>query len=225
MSDLAVSVVIPVFNGERYLAEAIESALSQTHPPHQVIVVDDGSTDCSADIAASHNVTIIRQPNRGAAAARNAGIAAASGDCLAFLDADDVWLPTKLQRQVERLKSLEADICFAYMTHVCEPGTNRPNWEQSLAESGTPVACFLPSSWVVLRTSFESVGPFNDSYRIGEDTEWYLRARRAGLAVAVVEEPLLMRRIHDANLTVSRPEVRSALLRVLRAGLPRDQSQ
>ena len=95
-----ISVVIPVFNGERFLAEAIESVAAQTLPPEEIIIVDDGSTDASPAIAGSFSkVRLIRQPNTGGAAARNAGIGAARSDLVAFLDQDDLWAPRKLELQ------------------------------------------------------------------------------------------------------------------------------
>ena len=100
-----MSVVIPVFNGERFLAEAIQSVLDQTYEPVEVIAVDDGSTDGSAAIARSFaGVQVIEQPNSGPAGARNAGIAAARGEFLAFVDADDIVPPDKLELQVTHLR-------------------------------------------------------------------------------------------------------------------------
>lgn len=100
--SIRISVVIPCYNGGEFLAEAIQSALAQTHPPCEVIVIDDGSTDDSASIAESFGppVRVIRQRNQGESVARNRGIEAASGDWIAFLDADDVWMPSKLEQQL-----------------------------------------------------------------------------------------------------------------------------
>src|SRR3972149_3633636 len=97
----SVSVVIPCYNGAVYLHETIESALAQTHSPLEVLVIDDGSTDDSAAIADSFGspVRVIRQTNQGESVARNRGIDEARGDWIAFLDSDDVWNPTKLERQ------------------------------------------------------------------------------------------------------------------------------
>ena len=94
----SVTVIIPCYNGAAYLREAIDSALDQTHPPLEVIVIDDGSTDDSAAIAESYGppVCVIRQENQGESVARNRGIDEAKGDWVAFLDADDLWKPTKL---------------------------------------------------------------------------------------------------------------------------------
>ena len=100
MTGAVVSVVMPVHNGERFLAEAIDSVLDQTYPHREIVVVDDGSVDRSAEIARSRPVRYLRQANRGVAAARNAGLAVARGDFIAFLDQDDTWLPHKLEAQL-----------------------------------------------------------------------------------------------------------------------------
>lgn len=94
-----VSAVVPVHNGERFLAAALDSVLFQDYEPLEVIVVDDGSTDRSAEVASSRPVRLLRQENAGMAAARNAGIAHASGELVAFIDADDEWLPEAVARQ------------------------------------------------------------------------------------------------------------------------------
>jgi glycosyltransferase involved in cell wall biosynthesis len=97
-----VSVVIPAYNAEAYLREALDSVFAQTRPPDEVVVVDDGSTDRTSEVAASYGdrVRLLRQPNRGEAAARNAGVLAARGALIAFLDADDTWLPRYLESQL-----------------------------------------------------------------------------------------------------------------------------
>src|SRR5687768_3446883 len=100
-----ISVVIPAYNGEVFLEQAIQSALEQTWPRAEVVVVDDGSTDRSAEIAASYPVKLVRQENRGVAAARNRGIDEARGDLLSFLDQDDIFRPEKLERQFEALRT------------------------------------------------------------------------------------------------------------------------
>ena len=110
-----VSCIIPVFNGARFLGEAVDSILAQTYRPCEVIVVDDGSTDATGDVIAGYGerVVAVRQPNRGEAAARNAGVRAARGALVAFLDADDLWGPEKLTRQAAKLgEDPRIDLCF-----------------------------------------------------------------------------------------------------------------
>ena len=108
----SISVVIPCYNAAAFLRATIESILGQTQPVLEVIVVDDGSTDDSANIAESFGppVRVIRQPNQGESAARNRGIEAAGGEWVAFLDADDLWLPTKVELQAEAIRSAPADV-------------------------------------------------------------------------------------------------------------------
>jgi len=114
---LKVSVIIPVFNGERFIGEAIQSVMDQTYPPLEIIVVDDGSSDKTADIvrylSGARPILYRRQSNQGAAAARNAGVSLAQGEWIAFLDADDVWYPEKLAIQVEHFKTYP-DVPFFY---------------------------------------------------------------------------------------------------------------
>src|SRR3954451_20640475 len=107
MSNVSVSVIVPVYNGAAFLADALVSILSQSLRPQQIIVVDDGSTDGSSDVAHQFEkyVTLLQQPNLGASAARNRGVKRASGSHIAFLDADDVWVPDCLATQLECLRS------------------------------------------------------------------------------------------------------------------------
>jgi glycosyltransferase involved in cell wall biosynthesis len=128
MDRLLVSVVMPVFNAEKYLGQAIRSALEQTLPPHEVILVDDGSTDSSREIAASFGSAVIclSQEHRGASAARNLAIARSTGDWIAFLDADDYWLPDKLERQAAAIQAdPSVGLVYTGRTELSPDGTSR----------------------------------------------------------------------------------------------------
>ena len=112
-----ISVIMPCYNGESYIAEAIESVIGQTVTDWELIVTDDGSTDGSADIIrayaeADRRITYIATPNLGAAHARNTGVTAARGEYIAFLDCDDIWLPDKLAKQLQLAESTKADIVY-----------------------------------------------------------------------------------------------------------------
>src|SRR5262245_20840904 len=102
MTESLISCIVPVFNGERYLGEAIESILKQSYRPIEIIIADDGSTDDTVTVAARYGTQIryLRQSNAGPAAARNLGLSVAAGEFVAFLDADDIWHPEKLARQM-----------------------------------------------------------------------------------------------------------------------------
>jgi glycosyltransferase involved in cell wall biosynthesis len=200
MTRPLVSAVIPVFNGARFLEEALRSAVQQDYRPLEIIVVDDGSTDGSAAIARSFaEVTYLRQENRGVAAARNAGVAAGRGEIIAFLDQDDRWRPGKLAAQVAYLEAHpEVGIVLARMRAFLEPGSEPPSWfRPSLLEKD--VDGLTPGTYVVRRRLFESVGPFNEDFATASDSDWLLRARRAGETLPVVPEVLLDYRVHSTN--------------------------
>ncbi len=124
MQGPLVSVIVPVYNGERYLTKTIQSVLTQDYQPIEIIVVDDGSTDRTAEIVrAQPNIHYIYQNNRGVSAARNTGIAAAQGEFLAFLDADDMWVPQKLSVQVSYLtQHPDVGFVYAYRRMIIEEG-------------------------------------------------------------------------------------------------------
>src|SRR5919112_2696990 len=128
MSGHLVSVIVPVYNGERYLAAALQSIFEQDYRPFEVIVVDDGSVDDTAKIARSfQQIHYIYQSNQGAAAARNAGVATAQGELIAFLDADDVWVPNKLSVQADYLfRHPEVGYVVARGRHFLESEANFP---------------------------------------------------------------------------------------------------
>jgi glycosyltransferase involved in cell wall biosynthesis len=195
-----VSVVIPVYNAERFLAEAIAGALKQTRPPAEIVVVDDGSTDRSADVAVSFpGVRVIRQANTGPAAARNAGVAAARGDCVAFLDADDVWLPTKLERQAAALACDPApDVVFGHMVEFADVAAGAPAVISDRAAA--PVPAPVPSAALVTRAALERVGPFDATLKLGDFIDWVSRAADLGLVLRMVPDLVVRRRIHASNL-------------------------
>lgn len=216
-----VSVVVGSFNGERYLAEAIESALAQDHPAVEVVVVDDGSTDATPDIVARYPVRSIRQPNGGQGAAKNTGVAAARGELIAFLDHDDVWFPAKLSRQVEALAARpEAAGALARLEVLLEPGVPHPPWLTRSRE----YPWFPPSSWLLRRAAFEQVGPF-DTVSIGPDFDWMLRARDSGAQFEIVEGPLGRYRFHGENVSYRRGEIRDHGFEALRRSLERKRAR
>src|SRR5580704_8461828 len=114
----SISCIVPVYNGARFLAEALESILAQTLPPTEIIVVDDGSTDATREVARAYtrHVFYVRQPHAGPASARNCGVGLATGDFLSFLDADDLWHAEKLERQMHALEANPAaGLCVTYL--------------------------------------------------------------------------------------------------------------
>ena len=226
MNGPLVSIVVPVYNGERYLTSALQSIFKQDYRPFEVIVVDDGSVDDSAKTARSfQQIHYIYQSNQGAAAARNTGVAAAQGELIAFLDADDVWVPHKLGVQADYLlRHPEVGYVVAKGRNFLESRTNPPGW--LTAELLMKEVSFLPSTLVVRKDIFYQVGEFDCSYVISEDTDWFFRARDAGVQGFVVPEMLLYRRIHDSNLSSqTQVSAREMLLMTVRRSVGRRRHQ
>lgn len=220
-----VSVIIPVFNAEAFLREAILSVLNQTHPPYEVVVVDDGSTDGSADVAKAFSGTVqyYYQPNSGHIFARNTGIEKASGDYLAFIDADDLWLKNKIEIQLAAF--ISDDDLDAVFSHVIEFKQQQKDQVTRLefdhAEHAVPG--YLCSTFLVKTTSFHKVGDFSTQFRLGELIDWLSRAEVSGLKIKMLTNVLALRRVHDNNMGVLRRDIRIDYARVLKAKLNRQR--
>lgn len=218
-----VSVIIPVYNGERYLGEAIESVLGQTEPPSEILVIDDGSTDGTAAVAMKfgQSVGFFSQANQGAASARNAGIGRSKGAFIALLDADDLWNRDKLRLQLAEFRSHpELDMVFCHLDEFRSP--NATPFDGSSHVLRIDVAAVCPSAILAKRTVFESVGPFSTEFRVGEFIEWYGRASDCGVRSTTLRQSLLKRRIHDSNQGVTKQsDYKTDYLRILKEKLDR----
>ncbi len=221
-----VSVIIPVYNGARFLRAALESVFAQTYRPFEVIVVDDGSKDDSGVIAESFpEVHYLRQENQGVAAARNHGLEAARGEFFAFLDQDDLWTPEKLQVQVGHLLSHpELGYTLTNQQYFLEPGVTLPPWFRKELLTTVHTGWVL-GTLVVRRAVFEQVGGFSTGYSAANDSDWFFRAKAAGVPMAVVPKLLLLKRIHEANDSGRAKEILSELLKVVKTSLDRQRSQ
>lgn len=221
------SVIIPVYNGARFLGAALDSVLTQSLPPSELIVVDDGSTDDSVDIVAAlpaptaTQLLLVRQPNQGPAAARNRGLELATGELIAFLDSDDVWLPDKLQHQVAHLAA-QPDVggVICHIESFVEPGCEWPRGRNKAYFDQHPAA-YIFSTLLVRREALKRVGRLDPTYRTGEDSEWFFRARDANIAIAITPAVLLRRRFHADNLSHSAQASPQRLLDIARASLHR----
>lgn len=216
----AVSVIVPVYNGERFLEEALDSALSQVPVPLEVFVVDDGSTDRSAAVAESRaGVRCLRLDHAGVSAARNHGIEHARGEWLAFLDSDDRWLPGKLAHQLEAARAMPAVEMFLGWKRIFieQPA---PDWYDGPGH-GSEQPSFEPSVWLVKREAFNTVGPFDRSKTIGEDTDWLARAADCGLKMHVCDKVVTERRIHAGNASGVRYDRKALMLGILRDSVHR----
>jgi glycosyltransferase involved in cell wall biosynthesis len=226
-----ISCIVPVFNCERYLGGAIDSILGQTYRPLQVIVVDDGSTDGTAAVATRYGeqVQYLWQANAGAPAARNLGLSAVRGEFVAFLDADDLWHPEKLERQMARFEARpELDLSvtggqYFWTTEGLErdPRSKDPRYTRPWSGFASTQAL------LARRNAFDVVGPFNTYLKLWDDREWFIRAAEHGLIRELLPQVLVRCRMHDANTTrrVTNGVAEMAKLHLVKASLDRRRRQ
>ncbi len=207
---LRVSAVIPVFNGELYVAEAIRSVLEQTHPVAECIVVDDGSVDATAAVVAEFGdrVAYVRQDNAGVSTARNRGATLAQADLVAFLDHDDAWMPQKLERELAALASENATMVTCASQLV--DGQGVLIGEHHLRARGDLLIGMLTfdgseipscsSTGVIRKADFHRFGGFDP--RLGTSADWdlLLNVLLRG-KLSYVDEPLIRYRVHDSNMS------------------------
>jgi glycosyltransferase involved in cell wall biosynthesis len=221
-----ISVVIPVYNGERYLAQAIESVLAQTYQPIEVIVLDDGSSDGSAGIAQRFSgLRYCFQPNAGLGAARNRGIELSEGSFLAFLDADDLWVADKLTRQMAFFDADPAlEMVFGHTRQFYSPELGDAI-KTKITHAGEIMPGHLAGTLLIKRESFYRVGTFATDWRVGEFMDWYMRAVELGLKCSMVPEVLLERRLHAANMGIRERRARNDYARILKSSLDRRRAK
>ena len=198
-----VSIILPVYNCERYITAAIESILSQTYRPIEGIVINDGSTDATSGCLAafSSEIQIYSQENMGLSYSLNQGLAHASGEYIGFLDADDLWLPHKLARQVEYLdQNPEVSMVFGHIQQFISPELDE-RAKQTLICSQSPEPGYVKITMLARRQVFDKVGLFNSAIRVGDFVDWYLRVKDAGLEVHMLAEVVAMRRLHKSHST------------------------
>lgn len=216
-----ISVVIPVFNGERFLREAVESVLAQKYSPLEIIIVDDGSTDGTETVARSlpETVRYLRQANKGPAAARNRGIEHARGSLIAFADADDLWPVAKLELQLPYLinKSATEIVMGRIQQMLLSQGQAR--------EFGEPAFSVNLGGAVIRKSVFERVGLFDEAMRYSEDVDWFMRAREAGVAITTIETVTLFYRQHEENMTRGKSASELNVLKTLKKSLDRRREQ
>jgi glycosyltransferase involved in cell wall biosynthesis len=221
-----VAVVIPAYAAERFLAEALESVLAQTRPPAEVIVVDDGSRDGTARVAAAcegRGVRLVSQENRGGGAARNRGVALTTAPLLSFLDADDLWPSDRLERLVARLAAEPAlDGVTGKVESFPSPDMSEADRARLVVPVG-PQPGWLPGAILVRRSAWARVGPFDETLRNGgEFIDWVARARALGIAIGQHDALALRRRVHPASMTVrAREALEQSYLDVVRGVLAR----
>jgi glycosyltransferase involved in cell wall biosynthesis len=223
LAEPLVTAAIPVRDGETYLAEAIESVLGQTRPCDQVIVVDNGSTDRSAEIAAGFGprIEIVSEPRPGIGAARNAALRVARGDFLAFLDADDVW---EVEKTVLQLAAFEAEpqlqLVFGHVRQFVSPDLPDEDAER-LRVPADPQPGQHIGAMLARREAIEAIGQWREDVRVSDGLTFFLRARELGLAQTMLAETVMQRRVHGSNHSLSNRDQRREFAFHLKRSLDR----
>jgi glycosyltransferase involved in cell wall biosynthesis len=213
-----VAIIIPAYNAASYLGPAIDSALGQTLPAAQVIVVDDGSTDHTELVAGRYEDAVIylRQENAGVSAARNHGAAAAVGDWLLFLDADDLLKPHALERLTARAEQGEFGVVYGQTVYFREGTDERRLHGKGAAEGRVPAAMVAnfwksvvatPGAAIIKRSLFDAVEGFRREFNTAADRDLWMRAGMLA-EFGFVEEPVIEKREHDANMSGNKSRAR-----------------
>lgn len=209
---MTISVIIPNYNRESLIGETIANLLAQSLPPHEIIVVDDGSTDKSVEVIRSFGdkVKLIQQVNQGPGTARNAGLKMASGEFIQFQDSDDLFCLNKLEAQASALQIDAADIAFSPWVKLKFNGKSVSLEDQVLQQKMPPAGLSLPCWWLrgwstvfqslLFRRSFlEKVGGYRTDLMPSEDTEFFFRLLTSNPKVVFTDETLMLYRLHNVN--------------------------
>ncbi len=220
-----VSVIIPVFNGEHFIRDAVESIISQNYPALELIIVNDGSTDKTEEVILQipYDIRYFKQDNAGPASARNRGIRDASGEFIAFLDVDDLWPDNNLNFLIdELLQDPKTEVIHGY-AQVMENNPKSKNYEYI----GSPKESFpyYIGAAIYRRSVFEKVGLFDATLRFGEDQDWFNRARELNIRIKRIESVTLLVRRHGQNITHGKNIVELNVLRVFKKALDRKRAQ
>ena len=221
---MKISVLVPCYNAARYLAEALESVFAQGIPLHEVIVVDDGSTDETKSVVAAfaERVQYHRQTHAGISCARNKALELSSGELIAFLDADDLWPHGSLEARLEALHADGSlDYVYGNVEQFISPDLSREWTRRHATAALTASPARMAGSMLVRRRAFNRVGGFSAALCIGETLDWVARADSLNLRSRCLPLLVLRRRLHTTNTGLTQQDRRPDYLAVARAALAR----
>ncbi len=220
-----ISVLIPTYNSAIYIGEALESVLQQTRKDFEIIVVDDGSTDETRHIVESFSdsVKYFYQENAGIGTARNRCVQLSAREFLAFLDADDVWLPDKLDLQLREFEaddSLEA--VFGMVKQVLQTEWKQETAKQTVYEDDEELfKGYAPGTMLIRRQSFLRVGMFPETQTVGEFIDWFLRAKELDVKMKLLPDLTMLRRVHQGNMMIRQRAAVQDYAKILKQSIDR----
>jgi glycosyltransferase involved in cell wall biosynthesis len=197
-----ISCIVPAFNADKFIYETLDSIYAQSYTQIEVIVVDDGSTDDTARKVQEYRpeVRYFHQDNGGPARARNLGIERSHGDMLAFLDADDLWHPEKLAKQMERFQARsDLDFCVAHIQNFWIPEMQTEAARFKDHPRSKPLPGYVAATLLARRSLFETIGSFDTTFDHADMMAWYMRASEHGAKSELLQDTLVFRRIHNLN--------------------------
>lgn len=219
-----VSVVIPAFNASKNIEETLNSVLNQDYTNIEVIVVDDGSQDNTADIVKKFDVIYIYQNNQGKPAAMNKGFLAAKGEFIASIDSDDLWDSKKISKQVEAFNSNpELEIVFCFVKQFLCPKIEQAEHKFYIPENTEILSGHTTIAMLLKKESFLRIGPFDEEYRFGDFIQWYGRAKDLNINETVLNDVLVYRRIHKSNLGSDQMAAKLSYMKVIKERLKRQK--
>lgn len=221
-----ITVIIPAFRAEKYIAEAIESALNQTLKPFEIIVVDDGSPDNLYGVAKAYEpeILLFKKVNEGISKTRNFGLRKASGNLIAFLDADDYWPENHLKFLYKKMEqNVNTGIVFGWTKEFISPELKENYMGKS--PGSVPINAPAPGSSIIRYDIFERVGYFDESLQAAEFIDWFDRAKRKGISSESINDTILYRRLHETNNGVVNKQSQQDYLKVLRGVLSRKKGK
>jgi len=218
-----VSVILAVYNGEKYIEAAIESILEQTYTPIEILVINDGSKDDTEKTIQKYlpKIRYFSRPHQGQPAAQNFGISISTGSFLSFLDADDLHMPEKTFLQLQFLENKpEVDAVFGHVEQFFSPELSSIQKKQWIFPSGISPGYFA-SAALFRKKCFKTVGLFNEQQHIGVFIDWYMRSTEKGIISDVIPEKVLQRRIHENNMGISCKNSHLEYIKVVQNALKR----
>lgn len=221
-SNPLVSVIIPVFNGEKYIAEAIESVLNQTYQNYEIIFIDGNSTDKTPIIAQSYpQIRYFLQNSQGITNGYNEGIDEAKAELITFLSCDDIWTHDKLKIQVNyMIDNPEIQYSVGKVKLFLEEGNLPPSGFKTELLEGDHIG-IIPETLMVRKNVFQQVGKFNPEFTVAFDTDWFARCQDAKIPMTIIDKVVLYKRIHNNNVSLNNRNFDQYLLKILRESIHR----